>query len=526
MFDGISLLLLTLAFLAIFIKLDYAFIDNKIKINDGQVNIKKAAIFLVPLAAVITRVFVHDIHFFNWPVYVFTLLICVPDLLITVFGSRTIQTVMAEPEFAKFKRNNRVSILVFFISCLMPEFTLSYFLISQGLKNSIVKNSPAMYSRTDQRLNNAILMAYSLLLNFSSFYPDSNMLMLPVLLGTVAAYYLAPGIGKARLGKGSWISENNIANLKMNASHQLSWSILPDRLIPAISFLMPLVLFFEIFGVALLLPIFDAPFVAFVLFSFFLFHVSVLLSSGINFWKWCFAVLATIFIVLFPNQFNNPVESNMLMIYQLMLYVIIVCYYVFMSRGPEFLGWFDSPISKLIKFEISFESDKDHYYQINPKWFYPYDVIFSQNRFSFLFPNVKFLAGCLGAVRDENINRYLLHISGNILNEQEIRNACMSIINSQGNSVSHDQNQQNMARNIFLLITSIVNDRNTRSKMNDFISSKLIHIRNGYKTESLIGLKDDENVASIRVTLDRKFYSAKLNKFIDLDFHQYQVNVV
>jgi len=130
-------------------------------------------------------------------------------------------------------------------------------------------------------------------------------------------------------------------------------------------------------------------------------HVGIFLSSGICFWKWVILDLTLIgcLVALSPGARRDLFERRMLI---LSILLIALSHTLF---RPKALGWYDTPLSTVYRFEAVATSGQ--VYEVAPVDLAPYEFSFAQGRFHFLTPG-KTLMETYGSTHDLPILEALL----------------------------------------------------------------------------------------------------------------------
>ena len=503
--------LFAFAFLAFFITFkqlqkDVSFFTSK------KVRISITTFVVISL---LWRIVVGEVHHYHPMVHIAVAAICIPDFSIVCLSVTSFKKILSDENFKQFRENARLLFFAALGTVLFPEIGLVFYLVAQAAKYQIKRHAPPKFSETDQMLHPNIVLIFFSVICFANFIPQLTGLLLPFVLGTVAAFYTLPGYEKLQY---DWQKNNNLFFLKKSADFQLNWKKLPDVLVKKLKPGQPIVFIVELFAVLLLLPTNNIEVITIFLMLFFFFHVSVLMSSGINFWKWK-TVLAFCVLLLWSPQF----ESTSLDAYSVLVaYVSMFIYFVFIHKETPRLGWLDSPISNLFKVEIEIKGEKEML-QINPAWFYPYDVVFSQNRFAYLFPKQKFYVGCLGAIRDLNQYMNLSHISQTAENEQHIKQYVTTLIDQKGVS---EQNPNFVNGLLSFILRTLKTEQETTflDSIIKRICPWLIHIRNGINSP-FIAPHPSKIGNKIKFSHERRFWSTKLNKFVIISKNEYTAEV-
>lgn len=218
-----------------------------------------------------------------------------------------------------------------------------------------------------------------------------------------AAHYFHPGVAKlSSNGPLYYLRHNNPTYMLLNA-YPLGWlsfldemtvvriGQLSDRIKPLLNLA---VIFIELGAILVLLSEQVAVLVVALVI---LLHLSILFTTGVDFWKWMLidtALLTGLFIASGPAL--APFGDG----YWIALFVG----FVVLAEGwmnPVGMGWLDAPYSERIEFEARCADGER--IPIHPNIFRPYDPVVTQGAtgaFTFLGENPR-ITFCLGAVTDE-----------------------------------------------------------------------------------------------------------------------------
>lgn len=220
----------------------------------------------------------------------------------------------------------------------------------------------------------AIVLAYSAVSSVAPLFfgekTDSRcfvdqQLLLFLLVTVQVSHYFATAIAKARLGPHwySWVPDNRLHHL-MASSYSWGWA----RFVPWPQFLkgvntvkklekpMQMLTFaFELLSpLALIEPSFALALCAFAS----LFHVGVLVASGIFFWEWIFANAGIGYLLLTLQRDAPSAFGWHALVVGLLLMLI------FPARGklwiPVPLGWWDTPFTQRVYWKVIGKSGKTY----------------------------------------------------------------------------------------------------------------------------------------------------------------------
>lgn len=279
-------------------------------------------------------------------------------------------------------------IIIFFVIqaiCISKQFTFPKVLI---------------YTYTDKKIIFDILILYWLFYVFQLFIKNINWkFFIVIILAMIGNWYLLAGYGKLSLG---WLQENQTFNL-YSSVQVFGWlQFLPEYITISLgSFIKNNNSFIQISAITIevLLPIvilMHRRLTLSILSIYIVFHIMIFFLSGIFFWKWIILELAIIFIIF--NYKINLCKSKYLLVY----FPLLFCSSVFFKTVD--LAWYDSGYVHHYKFHI--QTDSNEVLPLDASFFSPYDVIFAQNRFHYLFDN-KTLSSTFGASQNKSVAQYV-----------------------------------------------------------------------------------------------------------------------
>jgi hypothetical protein len=370
------------------------------------------------------------------------------------------------------------------------------------LKSILSKEAPDTLSDTDERLLLITNSFWSVSVLF--YYLGSEFVLMSFILSALPAtayMYFITGLGKIQI---SWSKHNVISFLNKSSTVQLNWFALPNSLSAILNKSLYIVLIFEISSIFFLLPLY--PKISFFYIgSLCVFHLSVFVTCGINFWKWILSNLILMFCI-YLVQFNYT--NDIITIFSsISIFLLGILYFHKFSDLPIKLSWLDSPLARI--FSVYLVDDKKNMKRITPYDFFPFDTVLSQNRLQFLFPKEKYITGCLGSVQNQDLYNKFKNISLVLDNKQLVKNKVWDLINSFG--TSPDIEKSNQTYNNF--INFIINNTIIFSKEKSILSILFSHIHSMLgNSQSVLSGK----IVEVRFILERKFYSQKLNLFIPI----------
>jgi hypothetical protein len=290
-----------------------------------------------------------------------------------------------------------LAILVFFHPMFAPLFTAFVITIASQLHYPL---PDAAWLWPDKKLLFDAMILFNAFLLFAAFRNTTSHLFLYVLLCLTAGIYFHAGVAKLSIGPGyhSWLVDNKLSNLFVT-SHTLGWlGYLDKSTIINIAKLLETVncpiaavtLLIEFSGVAILWSRYVA---RLVLCSFIMLHVAIGLASGIFFWMWCAHNVALIIYITKSKSFSN---RDLFCPKSFVLSVAVILFSSLYFR-PVHFAWFDTRLSNF--FTIYGTGASGNIYELEPHFFAPYDIIFGQSRFYYLF-NETVLVGTYGSTQD------------------------------------------------------------------------------------------------------------------------------
>jgi|GEM_PF-4611138 len=414
----------------------------------------------------------------------------------------------------KFKKEKieKKKIIQYFLPLILPEF---YFFIAfeqWRLKKEINQISPENLSDTDEKLlllANTFWAVSTIGVFFGSEVVLTSFLM--SFLPSAAYMYFITGIEKARL---HWGHANDLTFINKAAVKQLGWWETPKKILNMSSNFAFLVMFLEVASVILLFPLLPpAVFATLILLC--LFHLMVFVTTGISFWKWVIANVAACIAIMSVFNFDNVVNENyVLWISPTLLFYL---YYNYISTIPIRLGWYDSPISKCFKIYLIDENENEE--RVMPYHIFPFDTIMSQNRLEYLFSDNTFFTGCLGSTKDYQLLQGLKNLS----NEEEDKDVIIDVVKNLINRIAQNNivnREENSLKSNKLLRFILENKEKFYYSPFKVIFS---HIQSIDKRSTHVSFA---NTKKIKITLERFFYSKKLEKHIQIQRNEliYTVN--
>lgn len=204
------------------------------------------------------------------------------------------------------------------------------------------------------------------------------------LLIVQATHYFAAGVAKVQAGPGPtwWVRKNHLANLFV-AARQYGWRLgISDARAARVARLMrrvnPMLTGLTLAVELGAIVTFSHPGTAVALgVGYILLHLGILLTSGINFYKWAAVDAALVAMVVMLGDARG--EMFGLAAFGLSIPALGAAWWLF---KPVRLGWTDTRLTNFFRFEAEGESGR--VYHLGCGWFAPYDVVFAQSRFFYL----------------------------------------------------------------------------------------------------------------------------------------------
>ena len=503
---------LILSILLLVFKIEEEYYDKKKALGKLSFNSDKTFVFVAFLA--ILQIAYSRIYLQNIFLDPFLHLSCLILLLPTVLLVLSSKSVFGEGKYLNQYNINILGTLVsFLIVCVFPELFLIFYLRLQQCKNCLHSIRVGGYGDTDQKLSTHISFIYGACMLFAPFL-EIKEVILSISMGVASCYYFLSALEKMKY---DWVKSNKLKNIFFASKSQLNWSIIGNTsIINIICSLSGLVFFWELFIPLIGMPILieDGTNLLILIFMMFLFHFFVFVSSGINFWKWKLTLLSMLMLAYTVNINCYKNES---------LYTVAyICSFIYtmkMSNIPIALGWLDSPLSKVYKIYFKYKGDKN-VYRVRPYNIYPWDILISQNRLSFLFPDKKIVTGCLGAVRNTTLNKSLNSISELEQDEEAIIQRLRRIIEREGNCVGEQTSRHQTGQFVSFLKNIVHSKIRNQTMFGRFFDMLLVHIRDKREKKdlTLTNTKSGElELESVVFTFNRAFYSEKLDKIIEFD---------
>ena len=306
-------------------------------------------------------------------------------------------------------------IILGLLSIRYPFITIFFVIQTICISKQFTFPKVLIYTYTDKKIIFDILILYWLFYVFQLFIKNINWkFFIVIILAMIGNWYLLAGYGKLRL---DWLQENQTFNL-YSSVQVFGWlQFLPEYITISLgSFIKNNNNFIQISAITIefLLPIFiliHRRLTRTILSIYVVFHLMIFFLSGIFFWKWILLEFALIFII---TQYKiNLNKSKYLLVY----FPLLFCSSMFFKTIN--LSWLDSGYVHYYKFHI--QTDSNEIIPLDASFFSPYDVVFAQNRFHYLFDN-KVLSHTFGSTQSKDVVRFINDYEKNNFEKNKIIN--------------------------------------------------------------------------------------------------------
>ena len=229
-----------------------------------------------------------------------------------------------------------------------------------------------------------------------------------VALIVIMAHYWTSAYAKMLI---NWHEFGQI-HLMMSASYAGGWlNFLDTDSISAIlknlsRFDMVAMVFTLLFESVVIFSLFSGPLLVILLLSAALFHIGVVVISGIWFWQWLLVDLAFVYF-LFVKSDKQYLSARSLPLYTRVIATLLIASTPFWAGAPR-LGWHDSPVSNVYQIRAV---DADNYSTVlSPAYFTPYVYPLTLNSLQFLSES-KILPISWGSSKDLDLVKTLTMVS-------------------------------------------------------------------------------------------------------------------
>ncbi len=294
-----------------------------------------------------------------------------------------------------------LTILVFFSPVFIPIYLVLITVVAAQM------NFPfGGYSLTDEKLFWEILILVSIFSFLKIYFKDLKVKHLLLLIIVIhASNYFYPGLKKIQLSPNGyeWSLFMDLHHY-FHSSHARGWLhfIDQDKLDMFAKFFSR----FNSFGnsistliqLSAILILFNKRFAIIMCLLFEVLHITVLLATGINFYKWILFNISLLWLISRKNiEFDKYIFSNKAV--KVISVILILLAPQFMK--PVWLGWYMPKSINRFHFEIETVSNK--VYELMPNDFGPYQKTFAFQRFHKILPeNIKLLNKDVGAIALNN----------------------------------------------------------------------------------------------------------------------------
>lgn len=214
------------------------------------------------------------------------------------------------------------------------------------------------------------------LVRFQKWIDKESTLSEVVVLLILCNWYFKAGLGKIIV---DWQNHNALYNLFMaSVAHDWLYQFpqlknwigtslyqmkgIIEYLTLFIEFLFPLILLFK------------RSWFKYIMGSFIIFHLLVYLTSGIFFWKW---IVLEVVLIITSFKWSGMLRFSFR---QKAIYIGALVLFYFASPTTS-LVWYDTPFLQKFEFYLVDETQEK---KLDASFFSPFDVVFAQNRFSFI----------------------------------------------------------------------------------------------------------------------------------------------
>ncbi len=217
----------------------------------------------------------------------------------------------------------------------------------------------------------------------------------------VAAAYWLPALAKLNL---RWLGEGGLYLIPLSAYAHGWLAFLPaDRVVALSQGLMPFETAMRVFVIVaegLCLVILWRRWLCFALLALVIvFHLGVFAIYGFFFWTWM--ILDAALLVLLVKT-TGATGADIFNRQILAVSVVLIALGAAWAKPPQ-LGWYDTPLTYTYRVEAVDEQGRVR--PLHPRFFAPYDDVFTMSGFSFLVPDRAVLVNSYGVTR----NREVLH---------------------------------------------------------------------------------------------------------------------
>ncbi|MEM7434120.1 MAG: hypothetical protein AAF436_03140 [Myxococcota bacterium] len=283
-----------------------------------------------------------------------------------------------------------------------PGFLFPFVLVMMTFALQIHYPLPeGMWNWPDKRMPTHMLFAFVWFVYLRIFVKTDPRLPLVLALFMAGAGYAHAGFSKVAIGPEvtTWLLENPTANIFVSAYQQGRWlGHLDEAQVISMAGVLERVgvlnnaftLFAEI-GAGLVLL--DKRVARFFLAACILLHLGILSTTGIFFWKWIIVDLSMIVFAGTLWQWNLPDPAVTKRAIAMLTASTMILGAAHTKVTGILFAWWDTRHSQFFSYEVETESGKT--YELDPRYFVPYDIVFVQSRFYYAAPK-RILPGTFG----------------------------------------------------------------------------------------------------------------------------------
>jgi len=227
---------------------------------------------------------------------------------------------------------------------------------------------------------------------------------LVVLCCFVAAAYWLSALAKLNL---AWLSEDQVHLIPLSAYAHGWLAFLPaDRIVEISRQMMPFDGVLRIFVIAvegLCLVLLWRRWLCFsLLVLMIVFHLGVFAIYGFLFWTWILLDAALLGLLIATTGKTGAAIFNW---QTFAVSVVLIAFGAAWAKPPQ-LGWYDTPLTYTYRVEAIDEQGQVSH--VHPRFFAPYDDVFTMSGFAFLVRDRAVLVNSYGVTRDRDVMRALM----------------------------------------------------------------------------------------------------------------------
>jgi len=283
-----------------------------------------------------------------------------------------------------------LAFLVFFNPVFIPIFLICVTLMASQMNFPL-----GGYSLTDEKPFWDMLIIVCIFCFIKCFFKGlrpKHLIFLMIIIH--ASNYFYPGVTKITISPNGyeWVMNHNLHNYFYNA-HDRGWLLFlsEDQILRLANFFSNFNfignLSSTIIQLLSIIILYNKMFLILLLILFELLHISILLVTGINFYKWIILNLALIWLV---KNLDFETEKFLYKNRIIKIFSIILILLAPQYLKPVWLGWYMTDSVSRMHFQI--ETVSNNTYDLMPNDFAPYQKIFAFQRFHEILPkNIKIL---------------------------------------------------------------------------------------------------------------------------------------